>query len=143
MNPDRKIKRSLRLTFSYERTNVQLTNVQSVTMRPLPADPLQAPKDATGFWIELQDADGQSLYRRVMQNPIRFAAEFPTGETNRPLAWGNIKEPRGSFVLVVPDLSRVQTLVLFSSPLEPDRSAGPAQELVRFDLRQFPQKKEG
>jgi hypothetical protein len=143
MSPDEKIKHALRLTFSYERSNVQLNAVQRVTMRPLPADPLQVPQNAAGFWVELRDAADRPLYRRVTQNPVRFAAEFPTGESDRPLAWGDLDEPRGAFVLVVPDLPAAQTVLLFSSPLGSEGSGKPASELVRFDLKQFLQKKEG
>jgi hypothetical protein len=143
MSPDRKIKRALRLTFSYERSNVQLNAVQHVAMKPLPADELKVPEGAAGFWIELRDAANRTIYRRVLQNPIRFAAEFPTGESDRPLAWGELDEPRGSFVLVVPDLPAGATVVLFSGPLEPDQSGGPARELVRFDVKQFLHGKDG
>ena len=143
MSPDQKTKRALRLTFSYERANVQLNAVQRVTMRPLPADPLQESGNATGFWVELRDAADRPLYRRVTQNPVRFAAEFPTAESDRPLAWGDLDEPRGTFVLVVPDLPAAQTVLLFSSPPGPEGSGQPASELVRFDLKQFLQRKEG
>lgn len=142
MSPNRKTKRTLRLTFSYEQSSVQLTDIQRVAMTPPPADPLQAPKGAAGFWVEVRDAAARPLYRRVTQNPIRFAAEFPTDESDRPLAWGDLDEPRGVFVLVVPDLPAAQTVLLFSSPLGPEGSGKPASELVRFDLKQFLQRKE-
>jgi hypothetical protein len=143
MSPNRDAKRSLRLTFTYERSTLQLTGVQRLVMTPAPSDPLQTSGAAAGFWVEVLDAAGQALYRRVTQNPIRFTAEYPTDEPDRPLAWGEVNEPRGTFVLVVPDLPAAQTVVLFSSPPEPEGGGKPASELARFDLKQSGQRKEG
>jgi hypothetical protein len=143
MSPNRKTKHSLRLTFTYEAASVQLTGAQRVAMTPPPSDPVQASGQASGFWVELRDAAGRPLYRRIHQNPIRFEMEHLTGEPDRPLAWGKVDEPRGAFVLVVPDLPAAQTVLLFSSPPGSEGSGRPASELVRFDLKQALPGKEG
>jgi hypothetical protein len=143
MSPNRRTKHSLRLTFTYEAGSVQLNGAQRVAMTPPPSDPLQAAGDAAGFWVELRDAAGRPLYRRIHQNPVRFEMEHLTDEADRPLAWGTVDEPRGVFVLIVPDLPAAQTVLLFSGPLGSESSGKPASELVRFDLKQYLQGKEG
>lgn len=125
---------TLRLTFSYEGSDVRLVSLQSVEMVPLPSDPVYAQEPRTGFWYEVRDTKGRTLYRRATQNPIKFAAEVRSDDPERPLMWQKVSEPKGSFVLLMPDLKEAQTLVLFSSPLDPEKAAGLANEIARFDL---------
>lgn len=124
--------RSLRIGFSYEGTELRLVSRDDVDVKATPSDAIDYPKGQSGFWIELQDQEGRTLYRRVMQNPIRFAAEFPTGDPDTPLCCESIDEPRGTFSLLLPILEKAHTLVLFSSPHDPDTA--PATEIGRFGL---------
>ena len=125
---------TLRLTFSYEGSDVQLVSRQSVEIVPLPSDPIHAQEPRTGFWYELRDVKGLTLYRRTTQNPIKFATEVRSDDPEHPLMWQKVSEPKGSFMLLMPDLKEAQTLVLFSSPLDPEEATGPAKEITRFDL---------
>lgn len=127
---------SLRIFFEYEGNNVNMVKMERVAATPPPADPDPVKEGEAGFWYELQDAEGKTLYRRVTQNPIKFAFEVTTGEPDRPLAWKQASEVRGSFPLLVPDLEQATTMVLFSSPLEPARAGEPAKELSRFSLKE-------
>jgi hypothetical protein len=132
---------TLRLTFSYEGSDLRLISRQRVEMMSPPSDPVQAQKEQTGFWYEVRDAEGRTLYRRVIQNPIKFAAEVRSDDPERPLAWQEVSEPRGNFILLMPDLDRAHMLVLFSSPMEPGAALGPAKEIAHFDLAQGPEGK--
>jgi len=76
-----------------------------------------------------------------MQNPIKFAFEVRSDDPKRPLVWHKVSESRGNFVLLMPDLEQAKTLVLISSPLELERAALPAKELIRFDLEQVSEDK--
>ena len=135
--PTKQQNRSLRLTFSYEGSDVRLVSKQNIEMLSPPSDPIRAQEEQAGFWYELRDAEGRTLYRRVIQNPIKFAFEVRS-DPERPLAWQKMSEPRGDFVLLMPELEQGKTLVLFSSPLEPEGDLGPAKELTRFNLEQVP-----
>lgn len=134
--PTEQLNRALRLTFSYEDSNVRLASIQKVEMLAPPSDPIRAQDgQEAGFWYELRDGEGRTLYRRVIQNPIKFAFEVRS-DPERPLAWQKVSGPRGEFVLLMPELEKAKTLVLFSSPLEPEGALGPAKELTRFNLEQ-------
>ena len=128
--------RALRLTFSYVGSGVQLIARQSLEMTPLPSDPLNAREGETGFWYEIRDANGHPIYRRITENPLRFAVEIRTDDPSQPLTWQKVSQPQGQFLLLLPDLDQAQTLVLFSSPPEPEGGTKPSQEIARFDLRQ-------
>ncbi len=126
--------RTLRLTFSYEGHNVRLVSRQSVEMIPPSSDPITLEEERSGFWYELQDKQGRVLYRRVVHNPIRFEAEVFSHHPEVPLTRTKIDNPQGMFQLLVPETHEAATLVLFSSPLEPEFAGEPARELARFQL---------
>lgn len=132
--------RTMRLTFSYEGSNVRLASMQKIEMLAPQSDTIRVQEGQAGFWYELRDVEGRTLYRRVIQNPIKFAFEVRS-DPERPLAWKKVSGPRGEFVLLMPELEQAKTLVLFSSPLEPEGSPGPAKELTRFNLEEGPESK--
>lgn len=125
---------TLRLTFSYEGSKVELISQQSLEMVPPPSDPITEQDEMTGFWYELRDVENHPLYRRAVHNPIKFAVELPSRNREAPFAWEKVSQPSGSFVLLMPDLDQAQNLILFSSPLEPEKAAAPASELASFEL---------
>jgi hypothetical protein len=140
----RKPNQTLRLTFSYQGNQVQLISRQSVEMISPPSDPVVGEEGQTGFWYELRDSQDRILYRRAINNPIEFEVEVRTGDPERPLARERVTDPQGIFVLLMPDLAEARTLVIFSSPLEPEAAIAiaPARELTRFDLTQNPESEE-
>lgn len=133
---------SLRLTFSYEGSDVRLVSMKSIEMLSPPSDPIQTKKGQAGFWYELRDDRGRTLYRRVIQNPIKFSVEVRSNNPKRPLEWQKVNEPRGTFTLIAPDLAEAKTIELISSPLEPEGMLKPAGELTRFKLKQDTEKDE-
>jgi peptidoglycan hydrolase-like protein with peptidoglycan-binding domain len=88
----------------------------------------------SGFWYELQDPEGQVLYRRVQHRPIRLVAEVPSGDPDAKLVSIPIDAPKGTFELLAPVLPRARKLVLFSSPLSADREHEAATAIGAFDL---------
>jgi hypothetical protein len=123
--------RALRLTFSYSSKGIHLDEIQPLKEMPSPpTDPIQHGPEA-GFWYELRDAKNATLYRQVVDNPMRHEAEIYTkGSIDR-----QTKEDRAdSFTLLVPSLEGVTTIVLFSSPLDPATFGAAAKEIARFSL---------
>lgn len=127
-------KHSLRLTFAYLGSDIRLESVKSIAMIAPPSDDPKRSKDESGFWYEVRDRDNRTLYRRITENPIKFAVEIRSDDTDAPFKWEEIKEPAGSFTLLVPDISNAQSIVLFSSPFDLKKRRETAQEIARFDL---------
>jgi hypothetical protein len=108
---------AVRLTFSYDQDDVQLTDSSPVDMVVPPSDPLSGYEGQTGFWVELRDSDDRTVYRRILHDPMPSYVEVhsPSG---RPLR-AAVAERRGIFDTVIPALSAGGTAVLFGAP-QPD-----------------------
>lgn len=125
--------RTLRLTFRYEGSRVSLTDRQvadmisppSITERPVVGK-------SSGFWIELQNKGGQSLFHRVLYRPIPYTVEKHLADGSMKLVADTPGE--GEFEVLLPALPDAETVVLYSSPLDLKRSLEPAEEIGRFSL---------
>ena len=134
--PTARSSRTLRLTFAYEGSTVRLVSRTSVEMITPAATPTRIREGQSGFWYELRDQTGRILYQLALHNPIRFEAEAFPEDQRQPIRHVPIPHPRGTFDLLVPDLAEGDTVVLFSSPLDPDKSMAPARELASFRLKE-------
>lgn len=124
--------RALRLTFSYSPNGIHLDEIQPLEGMPLPpTDPIQHGPEA-GFWYELRDAKNATLYRQVVDNPIRHEAEVYT--KGAPIDRLTKEDHADTFTLLVPSLEGVTTIALFSSPLDPADFGAAAKEIARFSL---------
>lgn len=133
--------RAVRLTFSYQDERVKLMSKQILEMIPPSSDALQAREKESGFWYELKDAKNQTLFRRVIESPIKYYIEVRSDDPDRPFTWEKVANPSGIFVLLAPEIRGAQEIVLFSSP-EGDRTK-PAREIARFPLGRDEKGKEG
>jgi hypothetical protein len=123
---------ALRLTFSYSPKGIHLDEIQPLEGMPLPpTDPIQHGPEA-GFWYELRDARNATLYRQVVDNPMRHEAEVYT--EGAPIDRLTKEDHAGSFTLLVPSLEGVTTIVLLSSPLDSATFGAAAKEIARFSL---------
>jgi hypothetical protein len=141
IQPSDERNQSLRLTFSYKGSDVKLVKRERVRMIPLPSDPIYYQKNQTGFWYELQDDDGRTLYRRIINNPIQFYEEIFLGNEKRSsneerssITRQRIDNPQGIFILLPPYIQGARHIVLFSSPSEQEFTSKPAEEIGRFNL---------
>jgi hypothetical protein len=124
--------RALRLTFSYSRKGIHLDEIQPLEGMPSPpTDPIQHGPEA-GFWYELRDANKVTLYRQVIDNPMRHEAEVYT--EGAPIDRQTLEDHADSFTLLVPSVEGVTTIALFSSPLNPATFGAAAEEIARFSL---------
>jgi hypothetical protein len=121
---------SLRLWFEVDWPAIQLVGDRRLDVRAEPSDPLESYAEASGFWVELHNADGQALYRRVLYDPIGTSVEAPAGDGS----WTRkvVEHPRGTFSLLVPDLLEARRLALFGN--SPGELTVPSRELASFDL---------
>jgi hypothetical protein len=136
--------RAIRLTFTYEGGEIRLVARQDVEKLVPPSDPIEEQRqDQSGFWVEVQGEQGRPLYRRIMHNPIETSVEVLSDDPERPLANVPIDQPRGTFFVTIPAVAGAESVVVFSSPIDPsdERAAmRPASEIARFDLRQRPER---
>jgi hypothetical protein len=135
----RSYNKALRLTFEYEGSSVKLVSTQRVDMILPPSHPLETKEEQSGFWFTLSDAQGKPVYRRAMSNPIRYDREVFSSDPAHPsIQRVPVEKPKGTFVMLVPDVSNARTVQLFSHPLEPAAAARglPARELAKFTITQ-------
>ncbi len=132
--PDRNGIRTLRLIFEYEGDKISLISRQSVGMIPPPTT-ARAVEGQTGFWYELRDGQDRPLYQRVTQNPIHYDSEVFTGEPKESIRRQVVPSPKGTFVLLVPEIPEAESIVLLGAPLSPTAHSRSARELIRFPLR--------
>jgi hypothetical protein len=131
--------KALRLTFEYEGSTVKLVSTQKVDMILPPSHPLETKEEQSGFWFTLSDAQGKPVYRRIVNNPIRYDREVFSNDAKHPsIMRVPVKKPKGTFVMLVPDVAEARTVQLFSHPLEPEAAARglAARELARFTITQ-------
>ncbi len=132
----RRLDRSLRFSFRFEKQAITLFDRRELEMKPLPTQDLAAfsPGERSGFWVEVQDARRRALYRRVMPHPLLGRSEgTDADETPRTVIWAH---ERGAFSVVVPNLSDGADVVLFGSPTDRPDIPQPAMEILRVALRE-------
>ena len=133
----RRYNKALRLTFEYEGSVVKLVSAQSIDMILPMSQPLDTQQDQAGFWFTLTDSDGKPVYRRVVNNPIGYDREVFSSDPAQPsIQRVPTPKPKGTFVLLVPDLTEARTVRLYSHPLEPAAHSQPARELASFTITQ-------
>lgn len=126
--------RSTRLIFSYEGETIKLLSSRTLEMTSPPSDSPELGKGEVGFWLEIRDREDLLRYRRVMPNPVKTATEVRTGDPDRPLAWQKVSNPKGEFVVVVPEIEGAQELLFVNSQPEKRKGAKSARRIIRFKL---------
>ena len=132
--------RAMRLSFAYEGSEVRLVEQQNLQKVTQPSDPIDTRqyRERSGFWVEIQDGQGQPLYRRIMDDHFEPSIEVRSQDPEYPLERIPIDRPRGTFSVIVPAFPDADAVVLFGSPIDSrDARAAmqPAREIARFGLR--------
>jgi hypothetical protein len=125
---------SFRITVRYvDGAATSIISVQRVNMRALPSHQIvDGPR--SGWWVELEDPEGQVVYRRVLADPLGVNREVMpdtvTGDFSH--VGGNLE---GSFQVVVPADSTAIWLTVHgpdATGIDPTASHGEKREhLVR------------
>jgi hypothetical protein len=141
--PPRERPRAVRLTIAYNGDQMELVSRQSVAMTVPPSDPVESFAERAGFWVDLKDEQDQTLYRRVMHDPIRRDVEVFSPDPEQTVQRAAVAEPQGVFSVVLPEIEAAQAVSLIGSPPPPPpdelaiavERAQPAREIARFDLK--------
>jgi hypothetical protein len=100
-----------------------------------PTQPLEGHEDQTGFWFTLSNAQGTPVYRRAIHPPMSYDKEvFSNDPGHASVQRVPVDQPKGTFVVFVPDLQNARTVQLFSHPLEPRGRGQTAREFARFNI---------
>ena len=113
-----------------------IAEVNALAPPSLSLEPIE-PGTRSGFWFEVQDSSGHTLYRRATEDPRRTSTEVLTEDADRPLARAAVGPRPELFALLVPDLAEAVYLELFGSGLGAEEQA--AVSRWRFDLRRSPE----
>lgn len=142
--PDFKIwRRSRKLTFSYEGSKFRLVSNRRVRMAPPQSDAIADYQNQAGFWITVSDRMGHVLFRRVMRNPVSRGREVFTNRPDEQLFNVTDSQPRGTFVVVVPDIPLgVDVSLVDSRPTDAPQGRRVA-EVSHFPLREDRTKGDG
>lgn len=128
-------RRTLRLTFAYEGNRIELVSqlrVEKITPPSLGPCP---DENASGYWVELQDKRGKCLFHRLLPDAIRDSAEiYPQ---NKPLARVALREIKGRFEVLLPDLDEGAQVVVMGHPISEAglRRHEPCRALAKFAIR--------
>jgi hypothetical protein len=104
-----------RLTFSYSEDKIQLVSKRTFNKIPPVSDRLISKEREIGSWFEVKDARNITLFRRVIQNPMKQFAEIRSDNANRPFTWEKVNKPSGVFVIQFPEIEEATEVVLFSA----------------------------
>jgi hypothetical protein len=127
-----------RLTFEYDGDQIRLVSEQHVRMIVPPSPPPDQADALGGFQVLLRDQQDQPVLRFSRSNPIRHDAEvFSPPGADQSIARVPVERPRGSFVLLVPDVPGASTLELVGPSASADALREQPRSLARFALRPF------
>jgi hypothetical protein len=88
-----------------------------------------------GYWFEVQNTEGKTVYRRRMTAPDIIYTESPTEDEPNTLRRADIVVPDKLFSVLVPRKSEARALVFFGQQAGPEKRMRPAAELGRVVLR--------
>lgn len=125
---------SRRLYFAYDKEKISLISQKRLKMTPLPSHQITSDSRHSGFWYELKDKKGRTLYRRITKNPLLLEIEIHTGDPKQPFKWQKNKEAKGEFTLLIPDLPDAHEIIIMGTKSEEKPSLKPAEELARIPL---------
>ena len=130
--------RAWRLTFEYEGDAVTLVDQEQVATLAPPDDAALLERGQAGFHVELRDAEGRPLYRRVLHAPIRDSWEVFSPEPGAPIHQVPMDRPHGFFKVIVPDLEDGRSVVVIGPPSGAHMAAAPSGQIISVPLRGEP-----
>jgi peptidoglycan hydrolase-like protein with peptidoglycan-binding domain len=126
----------LRLVFSYRSEDfgndpfAQFVSAEVLDQTPPLAEDVLPLGEHSGYWVELRDAFGNTIYRSFLHDLLDLRVKTLTD----PLGSPERADPSGTFTLLVPKLARAALLVLFGPPPADPEHPGPSDIILTFDL---------
>lgn len=127
-----------RLTFEYDGASVRLVAQQRVAMLAPPDDSEFVERGQAGYWIEVRDSRGRSLYNQILHDPIQQDYEVHSPEPGTTPTRVPVQHPKGVFQAVVPQLRGGTEIVLHGRGSRLELAERKAKQLVKATLRETP-----
>lgn len=137
--------KTLRLVYAYDGDEVKLVSKQRVDML-LPAQETKPEVLASpGLKYELRDKEECSIFSNIIENPLRSDIEVFSDNPKQTARRVEMPKKKGSFVLLIPEISEAENLVLLENkpadmasmdyrPGEPIERKIETKEIARFRL---------
>lgn len=124
--------RAIRLTMHYDGDKLTVLSRQEVTMATPPSDPVRGFEGEGGFWVEVRDGQGQTVYRRILHPPSTTDVEVFDPDTG--IKRQTVAARSTDFTVVVPVIPGAQSVTVMSSPVTAERRLGPAAPVADVPL---------
>jgi hypothetical protein len=99
-----------------------------------PSDVVRDGAGLLGFWLDLKDVHGHTLFRRALHRPIREDVEVFSPGPGPNISRRPVEIPKGVFVALVPDAEQGDHVTLTRALAAPDTARSSVRELARFSL---------
>ena len=124
---------ALRLTFTYEGTQIRVAGSERIAMIVPAAIATPPQRGQSGYWFEIRDDAGRIVYHRALHQPIAVDAEVFSPDPRESIARVPSSRREGQFTLLIPDTPDARTFELFG-PADPARPELAASTLLRTDV---------
>jgi hypothetical protein len=130
--------RAFRLRFSFDGKHIHLVHREILRKRAPSTDWAQAHgrsktfRPRTGFWIELRDAAGAAVYRRLLPDPIQQYPETPDEHDGWTRTFVRSKE--AIFSVLVPVMREARSVTIIGPPSLVRASSAQSRDLASFSL---------
>jgi hypothetical protein len=128
--------RAWRVTFEYDAEEVRIVAQQRVAMVAPPDDADLLERGDAGYWVEVRDAEGQTLYRQVLATPLQHEYEVFSPDPAEGIRRVAAEQPAGVFQAVVPDVEGAHEIVLRGRPSPDEVERRAPKQLVKARLRE-------
>ncbi len=127
---------SWRVTFAYDGDRVRVIGKQRVDTLSPPDDSDAIADAAAGYWVEVRTAEGESLHRQVLANPLNDQMEVYSPDPTQSLHRIEASKPSGVFQVLVPDDPNGHDIVLHGRLSSAEMNERTSRQLVRSVLRE-------
>ena len=115
-NKTDKKNKAVRLTFSYQGDKINLISRQSVEKLITIPPESKNPEYISETWFELSDSKRNVIHRQNLNNLIRKDMEVFSDDPNNSISRHKVDEIKGTFSILVPDVSEADSLDIFTLP---------------------------
>jgi hypothetical protein len=114
---------AIRLTFSYQGDSINLISRQSVEKLVTIPPESKSPEHISETWFELSDSKRNVIHRQNLNNLIRKDMEVFSDDPNNSISRHKVDEMKGTFSILVPDVSEADSLDIFTLPTSSAKEA--------------------